>query len=272
MSELAVLAAPMAVGVLVLLTHVPLGRQVLRRGIVFIDLAIAQAAALGALVAGSLADSAALSETVSGGFSGVAGGVAALAGAALVAWLGRRWPARREALIGLVYVAAAVSALLWVSVDPHGAQKLSSMLSGDVLWVTWAQMLPLAVATLPFLLLDAWRPGLWARDAAFYACFAVLVSLSVPLLGLYLVFATLIVPALALPGDPAPRTRRGAVALGALAYGAGLLVSLWQDLPSGPCVVLALMLAGIAIAAWRAVSRPAAPTPGGPTPGGSGSG
>lgn len=249
MSELSVLATPAAAGLLALLSHVRLGEQVLRRGIVFIDLAIAQVAALGVLMAATLTDSP--------GLSSLAGGLAALAGAGLVAWLGRCWPARREALIGLVYVAGAVSALLWVSADPHGSQKLAAMLSGDVLWTTWSGLLPLAIATLLFLLADAWKPGLWTHSSVFYPCFAILVSLSVPLLGLYLVFATLIVPALAMPARAASRRfdRHAPIALGSLAYGAGLLASLRWDLPSGPCIVLALMLAGVAAArgtsAWR---------------------
>ena len=243
MNDLSILLLPLAAGVLALLTHVPLGEQVLRRGIVFIDLAIAQVAALGVLVASSLIDDAAL--------AWLAGTGAALCGAVLVAWLSHRWPARREALIGLVYVAGAVLALLWVSADPRGGQKLSAMLSGDVLWVDAMRLLPLAVATLPFLVLHQWKPRLWARGRVFYPCFAVLVSLSVPLLGLYLVFATLIVPALVFGGGTRTAAAR-AIGFGIAAYAAGLLASLWWDLPSGPCIVLALMLGGGAVALLRA--------------------
>ncbi|MFN3295790.1 metal ABC transporter permease [Caldimonas sp.] len=249
MNELSVLGWPLAAGVLVLLSHVPLGLQVLRRGIVFIDLAVAQVAALGVLIADSL----------TGGdctVSALAGVLAALAGAALVAALSRTWPERREALIGLVYVAAAVAALLWVSADPHGGQKLAAVLAGDVLWVLPEQLAVLAAATAVFLVLH--RVGgatLW-DGPAFYPAFAVLVSLSVPLLGLYLVFATLIVPALAV----AARLGRAwaGVLLGALAQAAGLLASLTWDLPSGPCVVLALMAAGLLVALtglWRPPRR-----------------
>jgi zinc/manganese transport system permease protein len=235
LSWLSILLPPLAAGVLVLLSHVTLGVQVLRRGVVFMDLAIAQVAALGVLMAGSL-----------GGAMGApwwAGSLAALAGAGLVAWLGARWPARREALIGLVYVTAAALAILWVSADPHGAQKLKAMVSGDVLWVTWPGLLPLAVATGLFLLLQALPMPARVRSTLFYPGFAVLVSLSVPLLGLYLVFATLIVPALA-AGDGTGWRGLRAVAFGSGGYAVGLGASLWLDLPSGPCVVLALLLTG----------------------------
>ena len=152
----------------------------------------------------------------------MAAAVAALLGAALVAWLGRAWPERQEALIGLLYVGAASLAVLLVSADPHGAQKLHALLSGDVLWASWPRLLPLALATAVFLLALAWRPALLASGWAFYGSFALLVSLSLPLLGLYLVFTTLIVPALV--AQRWPRTpARAAFAVGLAGYVLGLL-------------------------------------------------
>lgn len=269
------LAWPAVAGLLVLLSHVPLGEQVLQRGIVFIDLAVAQVAALGVLVASTWAphaghaghaahgDPVLAQALINGAEAGLgwlaawpalAGGLSALAGAAGVAWLCRRWPARREALIGLVYVAAAVLALLWTSADPRGGQHLAGMLSGDVLWAGPQQLAPLAAATALFLLLQRLRPQWLAHGAGFYGGFAVLVSLSVPLLGLYLVFATLIVPALAastLAGVGAGGRRLAALGVGALGYALGLGASLVLDLPAGPCAVLGLLIAGGALAALR---------------------
>jgi zinc/manganese transport system permease protein len=249
-TDLDLLLTPLAAGALALLTHVPLGEQVLRRRIVFIDLAIAQWAALGALLAASLAVDTAIPLWLSGG-------VMALCGAVLVAWLARAWPSRREALIGLVYIGAAVLALLATRADPRGAQRVAAMLSGDVLWVGAVDLVPLAAATTGFVALHVARPQLWLRDAVFYAAFAILVSLSVPLLGVYLVFATLIAPALALAdGRHGGWTR--AVGWGLAGYAAGLLASLRWDLPSGPCIVLALMAACACGAAIdRAARRPA---------------
>ena len=96
MNELALLLPPLAAGLLALASHVPLGRQVLRRGIVFIDLAIAQVAGLGVLAGQHLLHDA------PGALLPVAAAVAALLGAALVAWLGRAWPERPAALLGLL--------------------------------------------------------------------------------------------------------------------------------------------------------------------------
>lgn len=241
---LSIVLVPLIVGFVALTTHVLLGVQVLKRGVVFIDLAIAQIAALGVMIAATvLHDGLAVP---------LAGAAAALLGAGLVAWLSRLFPDFREALIGLVYVGAAVIALLWISVNPQESHQLATMLSGDVLWVTWSGLLPLAVVSLPFLLLQATGRGAGTVDRYFYPWFAVLVSLSVPLLGLYLVFATLIVPAIvqmARPGTGWAST----VAMGTFAYAIGLLASLTWDLPSGPCVVLALILVGTGSIAMRRV-------------------
>jgi zinc/manganese transport system permease protein len=232
---LSILLAPLVAGFLVLTTHVLLGVQVLKRGVVFIDLAIAQIAALGVMIAAALVHDHLV--------AGLGGAAAALAGAGLVAWLSRRFPDLREAMIGLVYVGSAVLAVLWISVNPQESHQLATMLSGDVLWVTWPGLAPLAIVTLPFLLLHAFGHGSLTVGRGFYPWFAILVSLSVPLLGLYLVFATLIVPAIVSATRPGLSWTR-IVVMGTVAYALGLLASLSWDLPSGPCVVLALILVG----------------------------
>lgn len=233
MAEWSLLGMPLLAGLLVLSTHVALGHQVLQRGIVFIDLALAQVAALGSLVAGSLAPDG-WSFPVALGF--------ALVGALAMAALGRRHPAYQEALIGLIYVGSATAAVLWVAEDPHGAQKLASTLSGDILWVTGADLALLAGVTGLAWLVFALAPA-WSRGPGFYLLFAVLVTVSVQQLGLYLVFCTLIVPALA--------TRHllrlpawAAYGLGVAGYSLGLLLSLYLDWPSGASVVLALLALG----------------------------
>src|SRR6184192_2065072 len=104
--DLAILLPAFAAGLLVTATHVPLGMQVLERGIVFIDLAIAQVAALGVIMADYLGWSP----------TGIAVQVsalsAALACAALLTWTDRRWPQVQEAVIGVVFVVASSAAIL----------------------------------------------------------------------------------------------------------------------------------------------------------------
>jgi len=247
-----VLGAPIVAGLLALLTHIPLGQQVLRRGIVFIDLAIAQIAAIGVLVTtGHTADS-----NPSGWAGMIAALLAALLGAGFVAWLARTWPAQREALIGLVYVGGAAAAMLWVSSDPHGAQKLRALLAGDILWVRADALWPLAVGSLLFLALNRVRPDALLRDAVFYPAFAILISLSVPVLGLYLVFAALIAPAVGanrLLETLFPTARWLPYLLGAIGLTVGLLASYFLDYPSGPTIVLAMIAAAAVSSALAAV-------------------
>src|SRR5690606_13705023 len=101
-----ILAPAFCAGLLVIATHVPLGAQVLRRGIVFIDLAIAQIAALGVIAAG-------MAGVASGGWPmQLAAALAALGGALLLTWTERRWPEVQEAQIGVLFVLAASAAVL----------------------------------------------------------------------------------------------------------------------------------------------------------------
>ncbi|RMD68959.1 MAG: metal ABC transporter permease, partial [Gammaproteobacteria bacterium] len=188
-----ILGPAFGAGLLVLATHVPLGREVLRRGIIFIDLAVAQIAGLGMLVAQ-------IHSWPFGGWGvqGAAAG-AALLGALLLGWLDSRWPEVQEALIGIVFVLAATGSLLLIAHSPHGGEHIKDLLSGQILWVTWSQLLP--VALLYGLLLALWFGLPWLRRGlAFYLVFALAITASVQLVGVYLVFASLIVPALAARG------------------------------------------------------------------------
>ncbi len=231
---------PAAALVAGLLALAPLGAQVLARGVVFIDLAVAQAAALGVMLANALGDHPGPLPSQAAATAG------ALLCAGAVAGLARRWPARREALIGLVYVAGAAGALQAARANAHGRQHLDALLAADLLWAEPAQAGVLAVCAVAVLGLVRWRPRALQRDALFFPLFAVVASLAVPALGLFLVFAGLITPGLWL--------RRGLglpAALGiALAAGfAGLALSWFADLPSGPAVALSLAAAGLAAAA-----------------------
>ena len=146
--NLSILVPAFVAGLLVLATHVPLGIQVLGRGIVFIDLAIAQIATLGVIAAdrvgfepaGWVAQAAAVS--------------AALLGAALLTWTEKRWPEIQEALIGVLFALAASGGMILVANNPHGGEHLQELLSGQILWVGYAQLLPVACLTSVIL-------GLW---------------------------------------------------------------------------------------------------------------
>lgn len=232
MSEFWFLAPALAL-LLGLLALAPLGGQVLRRGVVFIDLAVAQAAAAAALAIAAFVDHPGWLLTQAAALVG------ALLAAALVAWLAARAPRQREALIGLVYVGCAAAALLTARSDPHGRERLAELLAADLLWAGWPQVAALGGAALAVGLL---RHRL-QHNAVFFPLFALVASLAVPVLGLFVVFALLIAPALwtsALLG-----------LLGsAAALAAGLAASWWLDAPSGACVALALAVFGAASAAF----------------------
>ena len=230
-------------GLLVTATHAPLGMQVLARGIVFIDLAVAQIAGLGVVLAqwlGYEPHGIAVQAWALG---------AALAGALVLGWTERRWPQVQEAIIGVSFIVAANAAILLLAAQPRGAEHLQELLAGQILWVSPASLAWGAIATAAILAL--WFAlGDRLGRTGFYLVFACAVTLSVQLVGLYLVFATLIVPALATHGM-ARRRLAACYALGVLGYAAGLALSLAADLPAGPLVVCALAALGAALYAAR---------------------
>jgi zinc/manganese transport system permease protein len=244
-AEFSILLPAFVAGLLVTATHVPLGTQVLARGIVFIDLAIAQIAGCGVLLANQLGFE------PQGAAVQIAALAAALAGALLLTWTERIWPEVQEAVIGVTFVLGATGSVLLLASNVHGSEHLRDLLVGQILWVqptrlVWAAAVYAAILALWF--------GARSRlgHIGFYMLFAVAVTVSVQLVGLYLVFATLIVPPLA----TRRMTRRRLAAawlLGLMGYAIGLVVSTALDLPSGPVVVWVLV--GLALV-WHAVTRP----------------
>ena len=238
-TDLTIIGPALVAGILVVATHVPMGREVLNRGIIFIDLAIAQVAGLGVIAAGMLHVGA------DGGWAvQVAAGISALLGALLLTWTERKLPEVQEALIGGLFALAATGSILLLSNNPEGGEHLKDLLVGQILWVSLGSLVPVAV--LYALVLAAWF-GLGKRlgRIGFYVLFALAVTASVQLVGVYLVFASLIMPALAARGMPEKRGLVAAFLLGVLAYAVGLFLSTVFDLPSGALIVWCL--AGLAI-------------------------
>jgi zinc/manganese transport system permease protein len=242
--ELGIVLPALVAGLLVTATHVPLGIQVLSRGIVFIDLAIAQVAGVGVIFADWLG------LEPQGWAVQLAALAAALGGALLLTWTEKRWPEVQEAVIGTTFVLGASGALLLLAANPHGAEHLKDLLVGQILWVSWPRLLP--VALVYGVVLALWF-GLRERvgRSGFYLLFAATVTVSVQLVGLYLVFTTLIVPALA-----TYQLRRSRLAtcyaLSACGYALGLLGSAVLDLPSGAAIVWAMTILAVPVFAWNA--------------------
>jgi zinc/manganese transport system permease protein len=183
--------------------------------------------------------------------TGIAVQVAALSAALICAffltWTDHRWPQVQEAIIGVVFVIASSAAILVLAKNPHGGENLKDLLSGQILWVNPAH-LPLEAAIYGAIL-AVWF-GMRERlgRIGFYVLFACAVTVSVQLVGLYLVFTTLVVPALATFYSRRLRLLK-AYAVGVLGYAAGLLLSVVTDLPSGAMIVCAIVLVGALMAA-----------------------
>lgn len=236
--DLAILMPAYLAGLLVLATHVPLGAQVLKKGIVFIDLAIAQIAALGVIVAGLF------DVSPSGWQMQAAAALAALCGAVLLDWTEKKWPQVQEAQIGVVFVLAATAGILLLSKNPHGGEHLRDLLAGQILWVGYARLvLPLAASVVILALWFGLRGHL--SQLGFYLVFALAVTVSVQLVGVYLVFATLIVPSLGARNYAEAQRLPLAYAIGIGGYALGLVLSAALDLPSGALIVWCLALLAV---------------------------
>lgn len=240
--DLSIVAPALLAGILVLSTHVPLGRRVLQRGIIFIDLAIAQVAGLGVILADGL------------GWEAHGWEVQMVAvSAAMIAAMGlhvteKYWPDIQEALIGVLFVLAATASILLLADNPHGGEHLKHLLIGQILWIDYSQLIPVAII---YAALLAFWFGLGQRMPAmgFYLCFAVAITASVQLVGVYLVFASLIIPALG-SRRLAPRYQLGvATCIGCFAYICGIGLSMRFDYPTGALIVWSMAILATA-AAW----------------------
>ena len=239
-ASLGLLGPAMIAGLLITAALVPLGIQVIGRGIVFIDLAIAQIAGLGVILADTLG------WEPQGWAMQASALIAALCAALLLTWTERRWPEVQEAIIGATFVLASSAAILLLAHNPHGGEQLKDLLIGQILWVNPGR---LPVDALVYAVIVALWFTLSERmgRVGFYVLFACAVTVSVQLVGLYLVFATLVVPALATFYVKRRRLPK-AYAIGVLGYVLGLVASAVADLPSGPMIVCAMVAVGIVAA------------------------
>ena len=248
LDDLTLIGPAFLAGLLIVFSHVPLGKEVVKRGVIFIDLAVAQIAGLGLIIA-QLWD-------IDHPFGQqLIAGCAAVGGALLLTCLEDRLGRYQEPVIGVMFVLAATLGLLLLASDPHGGESLKALLSGQILWVTTDQILNSAILLVPATLL--WL-RFRQRARLFYPLFALCITASVQLVGVYLVFASLVIPALATVKAP----RHGtviAMGLGVVAYGLGLLDSLTWDLAAAPIIVWCL--AGMAVVPlWRYRSTPPPPS------------
>lgn len=257
---LSLLIWPFLATVVIVAIHAYLGMHVVEREVIFVDLSLAQMAALGTAVAtlpvfGAHEPQSLLAYALAFAF--------AVLGAAIFALTrsdSRRIP--HEAIIGIVYAVSAAAAVLVLNSSPHGAEDIKDILVGNLLAVTRHDVARLAIlyAALgvlhwvwrrPFLLISTDAAAARARGVAirawdflFYVLFGVVVTNSVGIVGVLLVFSYLIVPAVA-----AKLLAEGVAARLAIAWAMGIgasVIGLWlsatRDVPPGATIVVVLGL------------------------------
>jgi zinc/manganese transport system permease protein len=270
---LSFMAAPFAACLVLVGLHAYFGIHVIERRILFVDLAVAQFAALGAVVGFAF-----------GQHPGEAGSTlfslafATLAAALFAVTRVRVEKLPQEAIIGITFVVASAATILVADRAPEGAEHIKETLAGTLLWVTWPTVIKVlliyvAVGVFHWLLRDrfmsitldpegafqrGWSVRWW--DFLFYLSFGVMITFSVEIGGILMVFAYLVIPAcvaILLHAGMRSRLVIGWI-VGVVGSGIGLLGSYYLDMPTGPAIVVVLGL--LLAAAWlvdvsRATSR-----------------
>jgi zinc/manganese transport system permease protein len=261
--------------------HGYLGIHIIARGVIFVDLALAQVAALGWAAAGlglshQLSAWTGIPEAEAGYAVGI---VATLTAAALLSVTRvehHRVP--QEAIIGIVYVVASAGTILLAAQAPRGSEHVEQLLSGSLLWVTWPEIIKTglvyaAIGGAHWLLRErfltismtpeearrrGWTVAGW--DFLFYALFGVVVTSSVAIAGVLVVFSFLVIPAVIafLFSERPGRLLAIAWSSGTLATLLGIYTSYLTDWPTGPTVVCAFALALVAAFALRRALGPRA--------------
>ncbi len=253
--DLGLFLPPLVACLVIVAIHSYLGLHVIAREVIFVDLSLAQMAALGsavAILAGSQPDSR-VAFFYALGFTSLGAGIFALTRTH------ERGRVPQEAIIGIIYVVASAAAILVADRTPRGGEAIKDILVGSLLWVTWPVIFRLAAVyaalglfhwvlrrrflTISFspevALAQGWNIRLW--DFLFYLSFGIVITFSVPIAGVLLVFSFLVVPAAI-----AFQFARNQAALAVVSWVAGILASaggLWlsfrYDLPTGPLIVCA---------------------------------
>jgi len=260
---LSFMAAPFAACLVLVGLHAYFGIHVIERRILFVDLAVAQFAALGAVVGFAFGQHP--GEPGSALFSLVFATVAA----ALFALTRVRVESLpQEAIIGITFVVASAATILVADRAPEGAEHIKETLAGSLLWVTWPTVIKvLAIYVVVglfhwllrqrFLLItvdpeEAYRKGWRLRwwDFLFYLSFGVMITFSVEIGGVLMVFAYLVIPSCVAILLAVGMTARLAIgwSVGVVGSAVGLIASFYLDLPTGPTVVVVLGL--ILAAVW----------------------
>lgn len=258
------LMAPLIACLVLSAMHAYLGIHVIERKVIFVDLALAQIAALGAafgfLMGFEFGDT--VSYSIGLCFTFIGAGIFAITRS-------RRERVPQEAIIGIVYAVSAAAFILVMDRAPEGAEKIKGMLVGSVLFVTWPEVIKVSILyailgvfhfvfrkrfmTISSDAEEAFRSGMSVKwwDFLFYVSFGIVVTQSVRISGVLLVFSFLVVPgviAVEFADRYGVRLALGS-AVGVVSSLGGIVVSVILDIPTGASIVctfgLILILAGV---------------------------
>lgn len=224
-----IVAPALLTGLMIALTHAPLGIEVLKRGIIFIDLAVAQIAGLGLVAINNIMEHPPLWVVQ----------LTALSSALIAGIFFRKieqiMPKYQEAIIGGTYIVAASIAILLLADHPHGGEEIQHLLSGQMLFVTWQEIAMHVPIYLTILIVWFLKPTI-RSGTGFYILFALAITSSVQLVGVYVVFASLIAPALSAANTTNPH--KIAWLCGCASVALGIAAAIISDLPAGPLLVI----------------------------------
>ncbi len=252
---LSLILAPLAVGLVIVAMNAYFGLHIIRRGVIFVDLAFAQIAAVGSTIA--LLFGAHIGTPISWALTFLF----TLVGAAIFSFTRSEQETLvpQEAIIGIVYVVASATVILLTSFTAEGAEHVKETLTGSLIWATWGTFGVVAAAYAAIGLFHFFtrekmravtfhpervrRIRLW--DFIFYLTFGIAITFSVTLAGVLLIFSTLVIPSV-IAFTFTGRFNRAlliAWASGAVALVAGLLGSVYWDVTTGPLLVVAFGVA-----------------------------
>ncbi|MBI4520642.1 MAG: metal ABC transporter permease [Gemmatimonadetes bacterium] len=259
--------APTVCALVILFTHAYFGLHIIKRGIIFVDLALAQIAALGSTVAVMTGAEPATPTAFLFAYAFT------LLGAVIFSFTRMEGsPVPQESIIGITFVVASATVILLSSFSARGAEHIQETLTGTLIWVTWPVVLKIAGAYVPVALFHyifrrpmlaiSFTPErqrnlrLW--DFLFYATFGFAITMSVPVAGVLMVFSVLVIPAVVafLYTTRFLSALVAAWASGTLAIIAGITVSFLYDVTTGPLLVCAfglllILAAGLRPLIWR---------------------
>ena len=230
---LAIICPAFIACLIIIFTHAPLGIEVIKRGIIFIDLAVAQIAGLGIIFTNIIIHKPSIFITQ----------IIALCFAIIAGLFFRKIeiiiPKQLEAIIGTAFIFSSSLAILLLANNPHGSKEMMDILSGEILFITWKKIFYHAPIYLFILTIWLLKP-IVRKGLSFYLLFALAITSSVQLVGVYVVFASLILPALASLNFQ--NSYISAWVVGTVSVLLGILISVGIDKPAGPILVLCFVL------------------------------